>query len=214
MPESKLFVKEEKPVLLIVEGKEDELFFKALIGYLKLDNIQVSAVGGKVQMPDNVRVLKNEQKFLDNVLSLGIVRDADMSTDSTFQSICSLLERANLPVPRRLLQPSSGSISVGNPRVSIMIVPVGESFGMLEDICLQSVADDDVIPCVNKYFDCMPKKHESHVIPKAKLQVYLAAKKPELRLGEAAKAGYWNWEHPVFGPMKDFLRQLSAIPQP
>ena len=44
---------------------------------------------------------------------------------------------------------------------------------------------------------------------KARLQAYLAAlPRPGLRLGEAAEAGVWPWEHPAFDPLIAFLRAL------
>src|SRR5262249_311147 len=103
---------------------------------------------------------------------------------------------------------------IGDPQVIVLIVPPATASGMLEDVCFASIEDEkEIVSCVNQYFNCLPTAHQSHIMPKAKLQVYLAAKEPELRLGEAAEAGYWNWEHPVFEPIKDFLRQLSSIPQ-
>lgn len=212
MPEPKYFVNEDKPALLIVEGKEDEMFFKALIKHLKLANIQVSAVGGKDKMPNRIGAIALEPNFLNNVLSLGIVRDADASAASTFQSVCSLLKKANLAVPKKVLQPSSAIVSEGNPCVIVMTIPIGKSSGILEDVCLESVKEEPTTDCVNTYFDCLSTKHDKHVMPKAKLQVYLAAREPELRLGEAAEKHFWNWDHPVFEPIKDFLRQLSSLP--
>ena len=92
-----------------------------------------------------------------------------------------------------------------------MIVPAGQSSGMLEDICLASISEPEILSCVDQYINCLPEKHPTHIMSKAKLQVYLAAKEPEIRLGEAAEQSLWNWEHTVFDPIKDFLRQLSSI---
>ncbi len=208
-------VNTNQPVLLMVEGKEDIRFFVALIKYMKLENIQVNEYEGKTKMRGVILALKKERMFLDNVIALGVVRDADNNAADTFQSVSSTLKKAGLQVPTASLKASPNLGTFGDPQVSVMIVPTDSTTGMLEDVCFASVElEKEIISCVDQYFSCLPQKLDSHVIPKAKLQVYLAAKKPELRLGEAAEKGLWNWEHPVFDPMKDFLRQLSAIPQP
>lgn len=196
----------EKPALLLVEGKEDVRFFKVLVSHLRITNTQIRDMRGKSQMNNTLLAMKSEQKFLDHVVSLGIIRDADANAESTFDSICSSLKKAKLAIPRKRFE-----VIDGNPKVSVLVVPTYQEFGMLEDVCFASASDTQkVIDCVEDYFGCLPHRLEPHVLPKAKLQVYLAGKKPELRLGEAAEAGFWNWEHEVFQSIKDFLQQLSS----
>lgn len=197
---------DDRPVLLVVEGKEDVAFFGAIIKYLSLTNIQVKDIGGKTQLPTRLEEVSKQREFLDNIVVLGIIHDADNSSQSAFQSVSSALNKAGLPVPKKQLQVTSGA-----PRVSVMIVPNGKSSGILEDVCLASITDEKVIVCVDQYFECVPDKHKTHVLSKAQLQVYLAAKEPELRLGEAAEKGFWDWNHPAFDPIKDFLRQISGL---
>lgn len=44
---------------------------------------------------------------------------------------------------------------------------------------------------------------------KANVLVYLASQlEPDKRLGESAQASYWNWDHPAFNSLKDFLRNF------
>ncbi|MBI1280029.1 MAG: hypothetical protein GC179_18015 [Anaerolineaceae bacterium] len=205
-------VNDGRPALLMVEGKEDIRFFNALIKKLNLENIQVSEYEGKNQMRRAILALKNEDMFLNNIIALGVVRDADSDAAGAFQSITSAFKNAGLQVPKKPLKVSSETGKLTDPQTMAMVVPPNKLSGMLEDVCFESVGDEtELINCVNQYFSCLSEKHESHVIPKAKLQVYLAAKEPEMRLGEAAAAGYWNWDHSVFEPIKAFLRQLSSI---
>lgn len=44
---------------------------------------------------------------------------------------------------------------------------------------------------------------------KAKVHTFLASRiEPDKRLGEAAQAGYWPFNDPVFDPLKNFILNL------
>ncbi len=87
-----------KPKLLIGEGKEEVDFFTAFLNHLNISNVQVEQYGGKQGLPRYLRTLVVRPGYL-NVVSLGITRDADNSAQSAFESVCSSLHRASLPVP-------------------------------------------------------------------------------------------------------------------
>ena len=88
-------IKIEKSKILIVEGKDDELFFPSLLGFLSVEEVQVMPIGGKTTLTANLRALQNASDF-DQVVSLGIVRDGNSSPASAFQSVCSSLRTLNL----------------------------------------------------------------------------------------------------------------------
>ena len=69
-------VKVEQPNVLVVEGKEEELFFGALIKHLGLQGIQIMPIGGKEQLRRNLKALVLSPGFSE-ITSLGIVRDAN-----------------------------------------------------------------------------------------------------------------------------------------
>ena len=50
-------VNDERPVLLMVEGKEDKRFFTALIRILNIQNIQITEYGGKSRMRGSILVI-------------------------------------------------------------------------------------------------------------------------------------------------------------
>lgn len=81
---------------------------------------------------------------------------------------------------------------------------------MLEDLCLQSVAGDPAMDCVEEYFGCLQKAGVSpRNLPKAKMQAFLASReKAGLRLGEGAEKGYFDWENPTFNELREFLHSL------
>ncbi len=83
---------------------------------------------------------------------------------------------------------------------------------MIEDVCLDSVKSDPAVDCVDRYFECL---RETNRVPKdswlakARLHAYLASReRPDLRLGEAAEKGIWDFEADVFRPLKDLLELL------
>ncbi len=196
-----------QPTVLIVEGKDEEQFFDALINYIGLKGIQILPIGGKTRLKYNLKALVSTTRFSE-IKSLGIIRDANTNPDSAFQSVQKALQDSGLPVPSKALKP------VGfKPRITVMILPDEKTPGMLEDVCINAVSNDPSFFCVEGYFKCL--QQENFTLPrnlsKAKVQVFLASR-PEAgkRLGEAAQEGYWPWDNNAFSKLKEFLLQIST----
>lgn len=128
-----------KPNVLVVEGREEELIFEAIVTHLELENIQILPIGGKERLRQNLKALVLSPRFTE-VISMGIVRDANENPGATFQSVRDALQAVNLPAPERPLAPIGHS-----PRVTVMILPEEGTPGMLEDLFLRAVAQDP--PC-------------------------------------------------------------------
>lgn len=194
-----------KSKLIIIEGNDDEELLIKLAELLEVSGIQMIKCIGKGEMPDVVKTVKITPGF-DMVSSLGIVRDADKDAKGVFMSICNALKAAGLDAPEKLLK-----ITEGIPRVIVMIWPCDSNEGILEDVCLQSVADCSEMKCVERYFEClqnegikMPKN-----VSKAKVQTFLASQfETYPHLGVAAKKGCWQFDNKVFDELKDFLTAL------
>ena len=199
-----LRIKSDK--VLLVEGKDEKRFFEVLLKSLgAVESIQTIPYGGKGNLKSffhNLRVVPG----FTGLKSLGVTRDADCSSASAFQSVCRLLRNAGFDAPDQV-----SDQTLGNPQVSVFIFPDYENAGMLETLCLSAVKDDPAIPCVEQYFQCLA---ESANLPtknpdKARAHVFLASRdRPELRVGEAAEAGHWQLDSPVFDPLKNFLLAL------
>lgn len=199
-------VRIELPKVLLVEGASECRFFEKLLGELDISkSIQVINYHGIHRLKGFLHTLpvRPEYSLVD---SLGVTRDADESSVSAFQSVCSLLRNAGFDAPDR-----TNDQTLGNPRVSVFILPDGENAGMLETLCLSAVQDDPAIPCVEQYFQCLA---DTATLPtrnpdKARAHVFLASRdRPELRVGEAAEAGHWRLDSPVYSPLKRFLQAL------
>lgn len=191
-----------EPNLIIGEGIDEKRFLDALAKQLKLEKYQILPIGGKDLIHANLKILKVSPDF-PIVKNLSILRDADNDAKAAFDSVCRALRNAKLPVPLRQLEPTPDI-----PYVRVMILPGGESPGMLEDLCLQSVSNDASISCLDQFFECLRSKQiHTQNDAKARLQAFLSSReKPGLRLGEAAEKGYWPWDHVAFSEIKEFLR--------
>ncbi|HOK58355.1 MAG TPA: hypothetical protein PK659_06685 [Methanothrix sp.] len=193
--------------VIVVEGKEDKLFFEALIRHLELQNIQVISSEGKDNFRIKLKAVMNLPGSYE-IESIAIVRDGDANPESAFQSVCDALRNAGLPVPAH-----PGAFVGDKPRAAVLILPGPDAPGMLEDLCLKAVAEDPAMRCTAEYFECLRRNclYFSGNVAKAKIQVFLASReRAGLRLGEAAQAGYLPWDADAFRPVRDFLKQISG----
>lgn len=200
-----------QPKQLIVEGRDAEEFFTALLNKMDVENVRVGSAaleiqnfGGVNELSSFLRALRVTPGF-SQVVSLGIIRDAERDPVSAFQSVCSVLQNAGFNAPK---QP--GIFEGDRPRISVLILPDAETPGMLESLCLRAIGDDSIMRCVYEYFDCVKQSTQSVEFPKniekSMIQAFLASK-PEYtpHLGVAAHKGYWPWNNPVFDHIKQFL---------
>lgn len=195
----------EQEKLLVVEGADDARLFKALMKYIGVSEIQVLNADGKDKIRKMLKVIPSSPGY-SKVTSIGVVRDADANAGSAFQSVRDALRDANLPVPDAPL-----SLVEGGIRVAVLIAPHGKPSGAIEDVCLESVAGDAAMGCVQDYLSCLNDNavEQPNNLRKAEAQAFLASReRPGLRLGDAASAGYWDFEHSAFEAFKRLLGML------
>lgn len=87
---------------LIVEGTDDEGFFKALLKDLGINNVQVAPIGGKTKIRSNLMAISKDPNF-SKINAIGIIRDADSNSKGALQSVRDALSTAGLPSPVRPL---------------------------------------------------------------------------------------------------------------
>ncbi len=200
--------------LLVVEGRDDICFFEALLNEMKMTGVQVRQLEGKSSFRKKVSGLVKASAF-SSIEALGVVRDSDRSPADTFKSVRDALREADLPAPSKCLEICQ--MDDKPPRVGVMLMPRADEPGALEDLLLQSVADDAARPCVDGYFDCLrehgapAERHES----KRRVQVFIASRNcpDHVRLpGVAAARGIWPWNSRAFDEVKSFLTSLFAEP--
>ena len=198
----------EQPKQVLVEGNDEVRLFGALARHLGISDIQIDPYRGR----DNLRPFLKALSLLDgfeNINSLAVVADANSDRNRTGQRIRGALSDAGLPSPRRPLE----VVTQDSVRVCYLVVPHEAESGMIEDVCLDSVQADPAIDCVDQYFECIKQTNvrgpREVWLAKARLHAFLASReRPDLRLGEAADAGIWDFGADAFQPLKDLLQLL------
>ncbi|MDR2849568.1 MAG: hypothetical protein LBW77_03380 [Verrucomicrobiota bacterium] len=191
----------EKPVLLLGEGREEELFFFALVKHLKLaDSIQVIAYKGKDKLAKFLADLRTQTDF-PKLRAIGITRDADNDPAAARASTRSAIQSARFQ---------------DTLRVETFILPKENAEGALEALVLEAVKDTPAWPCVEAFSKCVEEKagvsfsvtgHDKHHV-----QAWLSTlPSPDLRfLGLAAQKGHISFDHPAFQPVIDFIQSLVS----
>lgn len=203
------------PHLLLVEGSEDGRFYDQLCRFLEInDRIEIRQVGGWTEFASQ---LKAVAALGTVVRTISVIRDADSSPLGAFQSVCDAFARARLPVPSTARAPTA--LDAEGRSTSVLIVPSAGP-GSIETVCWNTLAALPFVRCVDPFLACMDAAGGGATLSteaaQAKRRIWslLAAgcvvPRPlnaGLRLGEAAEQGFWDWAHPAFAPIAEFLRQ-------
>lgn len=203
----------EQPCLLLVEGSDDEWFFRRMIEKRPLSGIQILQYSERGTLGDFLADVLVLNPDFSKVKAIGITRDADTSYQQAFQSVGDSLRIAGLPVPSTPLTYSEGMLYDSAIRVTAYIMPDNASPGDLETLCLNAVGQSPAMPCVDRYFDCLQAiGHVPRQESKARLRAFLSAnlENPNLLLGQAVAAGVIAWDSPAFDGIHQFLDMLSA----
>ena len=192
----------EQPNLLLVEGRDEEEFFRRLLTSATIDGVQVVGYGGKDKLGSFLRTLTSLSKFED-VERLVVTRDADESAASAYQSMVTALENASLPLPRQ-----DGM----RPQVVTVTIPPDKDTGCLESMIWEAIVDENrsVAECIEEFVECAAIPRSGTRFEKARLYAFVASKeKPGLKIGEATDAGYWHLDHPAFLSIRELLKDLD-----
>lgn len=198
----------EREVQLLVEGNDERNFFESLIKHLSLENMEIRNFRGKDNLRDFLMALCDDDDFAGAVQSIGIVRDADGSAESTFESIRDSLLHVGLPVPD---WPQSFVRTDSGPTVGVFVMPGGGRTGMLETILRDTFANSKIDRCIDVYLDCVGALPgvDLRRPDKARVHAWLATRPdPHVSVGVAAKKGYWDMNHPALKDIREFLLEL------
>ena len=193
----------EKPIQLLVEGKAELNFFRALTQHIGLQNEpQIQEFGGVDGLRQFLQGFVMTPGF-GSVTSIGIIRDAEESAVAARQSVANSLQNAGLPAP------GDGD----GPTVHVLILPDDAEPGMIETLLYRSVADQPVNRCIEEFFYCVGALPDIDIRnpDKARAQAYLATRPvPQVSVGVAAQKGYWPLEHEAFAGVRTFLTALQG----
>jgi len=192
-----------KPILIVVEGKDEINFFEAFLKHLKLEDYEIREVSGKDNFKYQLQTLIATTGF-NIVKKLVLIRDADENSENTLISLQNTLKSLELPIP----QNEGEYFSQNGLTCGIYVMPKFPEIGMLEDLCLQSITKTKEIECIDKFIECIDNKPSN--LAKTKTQIYLSIQNPIVNnLGIGAKKGYWDFKHLCFNKLKQFIEKLK-----
>ena len=206
-------VRVESEHLLLVEGKDEYNLITELTRHRLAETaggVQVVEVGGRTLFQARIRaILQDAARRRVTLRAVGVIRDADTNARAAWDSVHGALTRAGLQAPR-----THGDFSDGRPRVGIFIVPDGRAQGALETLCKQSVSETPGGRCIERYLTCLENADAliSRNRDKSFAHAWLASRRdPVARVGEAAQQGEWNFDHPAFAPLVQFVDRLMNV---
>ncbi len=200
--------------LLLVEGADAYYFFISAYQAFGANGVQVMDFGGINQLTKFLKTLSLLPGY-EKVNAIVVVRDAEGDPISAVDSVKHSLKQASLEVPIGSFQFAGNS-----PRVAFMILPgfgandnAKQSLlsGTLEDLCLKILKDNSTLPCVDSYIQCLRDNGiEINRLHKARLHSYLSGRNEfvGLKIGEASKAGAWDWNHKRLQSFKDVITAM------
>ncbi len=193
-------------VQLLVEGNDQRNFFGALARHISIESIQIQNFGGVDELRGFLETLAASDEFKDGVQSLGIVRDAEESARSAFQSVQSSLRNAGLFVPGRPRERAGDS-----PAVNVLILPDDDRQGMLETLLCETLANTPINDCIDDFLDCARALPNADIQrpDKSRAHAYIATRpEPQFSVGYAAMRDYWDLDHDALRNARRFLLSL------
>ena len=205
--------------LILCEGKDEYNFLiqylnsEALSDQPELSNtVQVEDFGGNDELLTKLLLWSKAPGF-ENLKTLIVIRDAESNASSSAQKIIHAFKETGLPVPSCPHQFAySDSLKTG-----FLLFPECSSTqvcGTLEDLCLSIIneSEGEVLTVVNSFLSSIEEQH-IRSFPrrfKAQLHTYLSItdRFVSLKVGEAAKAGAFNWKSPCLSSIKSFLTEM------
>lgn len=202
-----------EPNVIVAEGADAKWFLTWTCQAVGASDIEVFDFGGNTDLRTFLEALRQTSGF-DDVSSLVVARDAEDDSDGALRSAVGALRKNGLSVPEKAYEFCDGA-----PRTAVAIFPgfsdsgpsCGLANGRLEDLCLATVASDRLFDCVDDFVTCARRKDEPISREwKTRLHAYLAAKREfvGLKIGEATKAGAWDFKHPAMARLIDLIGQM------
>lgn len=209
----------DKPFLPICEGVDDYKFFNSYLNsdfikenYPKFtDTIQVISLKGNKNLRPFLNTLQRVDGFTKNAANILIIMDAETDCNSTEMSIKSTLKNVSLPVPDAPCSWSGDKL-----KVAYLLFPTLNSSlenGALEHFCMRIIKKDyhpdEVLVEIDKTMNNLRDNYSfdfSHEF-KSRLHGFfsLTNKTVGKKIGEAARAGVFDFSSPCFDSMNRLI---------
>ena len=202
-----------QPSLLLVEGSDDDWFFRRMMEKSSISGIQIVQYSERGTLGDFLADVLMLNPEFTRLKAVGVVKDADNSYQQAFQSVGDSLRISGLPVPSDPLTYAEGMLNESAIRVVTYVMPDNNSPGDLETLCLDAVRQSPAMPCVDRYFSCLRDiDHLPRQESKARLRAFLSANpsNPSLLVGQAVAAGVIPWDSPAFDGVHQLLDMWTS----
>lgn len=226
--------------ILVVEGPEDKTFFQALAEHLGIqEQICIVVCNGKSELATTLENILNDGNY-HNFKHIGIICDNDFPDSREgkhpLETVRDEIDSANdaiddnLQRSRELPKPARPREAAGTkPKVSVLLLPDDNRDGMLENLVLDAIGEDNITYCVDAYYACLEQhaqlKPQEAREPRSRLSVYISGKIMDSKyatnddsrrwfLTQAVDMKWWReedmWNNSKFDQAKAFLAQLLA----
>lgn len=173
---------------------------------------QVENFGGNEELPIQLQLWAKAPGF-DRLKSVTVFRDAERDFEAAKRQVVHAFESAKLPVPAAPHEPKTeAALTTG-----FLLFPDCSNKpvnGTLEDMCLSMLEEEEpkVLQMIDLFMDTL-QGNKLRRFPhefKTRLHTYFSVTDDyvSLKVGEAAKAGAFNWRSPRLQSLKDYLRLL------
>lgn len=205
------------PAVLLCEGIDEKNFLIAYINYLLtidsvFDNIEILNYGGIKDLNNYLKTISQQDKF-ENVKAMAIIRDGETNWSAAVQSLENSIN--NTGINKNLFSD-----------MPYYLFPMQDDDGnwqngTLEDLCLSilnldsndAFVNENTVRLSNLYIENLedmnivtfPRRHKNL------LHAYFSGTDTyvDLKIGEAARAGAFDWCHQNLLQLSNFLRILA-----
>lgn len=198
-----------KEKLILAEGRDGKLFCERALTAYHVEEVQVLDFGGNQNLANYLRLLKEIGGF-EQVSAILVVRDAEHDAEAAQCSIRTALINAGLP------QCHERAYQYGeydDLRIGTVILPNSSAAsGTLEDLCLAMIPPEQ--RCKMRLVDSFVEQADQHERltrrHKTRLHAYLSIQNEfvGLKIGEAARAGAWDWKSPEANDFRNMIENL------
>ncbi len=193
-----------QPKLVLVEGKDDKDFLIEYGKHLGITNCRVEPVDSVSNFNKEIPTQTKRPGF-DKITHFAIIRDKD--TGNIQDAFASIVKIFKSKTSISTLPQEHGKWSDGKLKIGIFIMPGKQEGNMLEDLCLNTVANKPEMKCVNEFSKCIGQT--SNMVKSRTLAFLAAQNEPVNTIGLGAYKGYWNFDAPELNELKDFLSVLK-----
>lgn len=231
MERGKLRIHPKATCLVFCEGKDEEYFFRAFQQEYKREDPQVEGIqfmdsGGNEEIAGTMRAIIGADGF-EHIRGVGIIRDAERNAEAACQSVRRILQEFFKTVPKEAfaVEPTRLNDSVYGKaqfQVGFALLPgaleAGDGLedGTLEDLCCRIIRmDRSKESAGQELLRAIESEQGKAFLRRHKNQLHLDFSITDeyvgMKIGEAARAKAFRFEHPLMQQYGEFLRQLTEI---